>query len=238
MKIHLVCFNTKSCYGIVDYYQESFQKLSSSFLKNGGDEIHHFVEETLPYKSDYEKYFFEDNKESAFGFYAFKPLIISHVMEEIPFGDVILYHDVGRPEYNYEIKKDIKKTVDLVKKTYMGIGLGRGPFSHNEYTRNDCFELMNCDFEELRHSKQLAANWGFYEKNHMVLEFISKWKEWCLNYEVVRSHYEYEINHQEFSAHRWDQSILTNLHFLYNLETLPNLKEYSWEKDINNFLHE
>lgn len=237
MKIHLVCFNTKYAYGIENYYEESYERLSKSFLENGGDEIHHYTEENIP-TNDFEKQFYEKYKTDYFGFYSFKPLIILDVFNKIPFGDVVLYHDVGRPEYNFEFKKNIRNTAMLVNKEYLGIGVGRGMFSHNEYTRDDCFKLMNCDDVNLRNSFQLAANWGFYQKNHMVVEFINLWKHWCFTYDVVRTEHDGEKNHINFKSHRWDQSILTNLHFLYNLETLPNLNEFSWEKDINNFLHE
>jgi hypothetical protein len=234
MKIHLVLFHTKSAYGQEGYYDESVNRLINTFKENGGDEVHSYVEETLPFGNEDIKNYFEQYKNDAFGFYAFKPLIILDVMSKIPDGDVVLYHDAGRKEYNYSFKKNIRPLVNTVVDHYQGIGLCEGGWSHNQLTKDKCFKLMGCDTEYIRKKFQLAANWGIYEKNPKVLLFLNDWKKWCLNHEVVCSSID-EQNHEGFTRHTWDQSILTNLFHLYSLKTVPYVN-HGWEKDINNFI--
>ena len=118
MNIHLVLFHTKSAYSQEGYYNESVNRLIDTFKENGGDVIHTYTEETIPFDNDDVKNYFEKYRNDAFGFYAFKPLIILDVMSKIPDGDVILYHDAGRPEYNYSFKKNIRPLIDTVVMCY------------------------------------------------------------------------------------------------------------------------
>jgi hypothetical protein len=234
MKIHLVLFHTKSAYGREGYYDESVNRLINTFKENGGDEVHTYTEETVPFDNNDIKNYFEQYKNDAFGFYAFKPLIILDVMSKIPDGDVILYHDAGRPEYNFSFKKNIRPLVNIVVNHYQGIGLCEGGWSHNQLTKDKCFKLMGCDNEYVRKKYQLAANWGVYEKNPKCLSFLNDWKKWCLTHEAICTSIN-EQNHEGFTRHTWDQSILTNLFHLYSLKTLSYV-DHGWEKDINNFI--
>jgi hypothetical protein len=234
MKIHLVLFYTKVAYGKEGYYDESVNRLINTFKENGGNEVHTYTEETVPFDNDKVKDYFEQYKNNAFGFYAFKPLIILDVMSKIPDGDVILYHDAGRPEYNFSFKKNLLPLVHTVINHYQGIGLCEGGWSHNQLTKDKCFKLMGCDNEYIRKKYQLAANWGIYEKNPKSLLFLNDWKKWCLVHDAICTSVN-EQNHEGFDQHRWDQSILTNLFHLYSLKTLSYV-DHGWEKDINNFI--
>jgi hypothetical protein len=234
MNIHLVLFNTKSVYGIDNFYDESIQILIESFKNNGVDHVHRYYEDTLPCDEDLKQYF-ETYKNNGYGFYAFKPLIILDVMNKIDDGDVVIYHDAGRPEYKFEVKNNIRPLISIIKNHYQGIGLCEGPWSHNQYTKDKCFKLMDCDTPYIRQKTQLAANWGIFEKNPKSLLFLNDWKKWCLTHEVVCTEEPDEINHDGFTAHRWDQSILTNLFHTYSLKSLPAVI-HGWEKDINNYI--
>ena len=233
MKIHLVVFHTKKAYNQDRYYDVSIERLTESFIKFGGDEIHIINNENITgtYR---ELKFLNDNEEEAFGHYAFKPLVLLNTFKKIEYGDVILYHDAGRPQYNFEFRSDIRPLVDKVVKNYQGIGLSNGLWSHEELTKESCFKVMDCNTYYIRKQFQLAANWGIYQKNEKVLKFIEDWKKWCFIDEVVRTERPGETNHTNFKAHRWDQSILTNLYYKHSLKTVPDVK-LGWEKDINNF---
>jgi hypothetical protein len=234
MKIHLVLFHTKITHGVKGYYDESINRLVTTFKENGGDEIHIYTEETFPFENENIKNYFEQYKNDNFGFYAFKPLIILDIMSKIPEGDVVLYHDAGRPEYNFSFKKDIHILVNNVIKNYQGIGLGESSWSHSQFTKDSCFKLMGCDNEYIRGKPMMVATWGIYEKNPKTLLFLNDWKKWCLNHDVICTSID-EQNHEDFTRHTWDQSILTNLFHLYSLKSLPYV-DNGWEKDINNFI--
>lgn len=235
MNIHLVLFNTKSNYGREGYYDESVQILIDSFKENGVDYVHHYNEDTLPC-DDTIKQYCEEHRSSGYGFWVFKPIIILDVMDKINDGDVVIYHDAGRPEYGYKVKNNIRPLVNIVKEHYQGIGLAEGGWSHNQLTRDECFKLMGCNTAYIREKSQLAATWGIYEKNPKSLLFLNDWKKWCLVHDAIRTELPEEINHEDFHCHRHDQSILTNLFHLHSLKTLPSIVYFPWEKDINNFI--
>ena len=232
MNVHLVMFMTHK-YGMEDYYINSVENLIESSKQFGIEHFHIYNPETLNIDQPTLQYM-KDNHDTGFGFYMWKPLVILDVMEQIKDGDVVLYHDAGRPEYNFSIKKDINILVDKVIKKYEGIGLAQGGWSNNQYTKDKCFKLMGCDTEFFRSKTQIVATWGIYEKNPKSLEFLNEWKKWCLNHDVICSPID-EENHEGYVRHTWDQSILTNLFYTYSLQPLP----YSvpgWEKDINSFI--
>lgn len=234
MSIHLVIFHTTTAYSTEGYYDESVNRLISTFKENGGNEVHVYTEKNIPFDNDDIKNYFEQYKKESFGFYAFKPLVILDVMSKIPEGDIIIYHDAGRPEYNFSFKKPLQPLIDNVVKNYQGIGLGEGGWLHNQYTKDKCFKLMDCDNEYIRGKCMMVATWGVFEKNLKSLSFLIDWRKWCLNHDVICTSIN-EQNHEGFVRHTWDQSILTNLFHLYSLQNLLNIDK-GWEKDINNFI--
>jgi hypothetical protein len=234
MNIHLVMFSTNLKFGIEDYYAFSAVNLIESAKMFGIEHFHMYSPEMLDV-SESDLQYMLDNPDPGFGFYMWKPIVILDVLNKIKDGDVVIYHDAGRPEYNYKFKKDVNILIDKVIKEHEGIGIGLGGWDHNQYTKDKCFKLMNCDREDIRNRPQVAGNWCIFQKNNKVLEFVKEWKYWCLNKEVIGSPID-EINHKEFIRHTWDQSILTNLFYMHNIKPTP-YATVGWEKDINNFIN-
>jgi hypothetical protein len=241
MKIHLVTFSNKSWYDDTDYYGPSLKRLTESALNNGVNEVHSYNEENLPVSEDILNYMLE-NRRSGFGFYSWKPIVILDTLQKLPEGDVVLYHDVGRPNYNYEIKKDVNPLIRTIVNEYNGVGVVAGEWLHRNWCKRHCFQAMGCDYEEYWGINQLTANWNIWQKNSIVLEIVNLWKNWCLTPSVVdtKSFVDTNIELDNFSEHRWDQAILTNIIRKYELNNigikpLPLLSRV-WEKNINNWL--
>ena len=236
MKIHLVTFSNKSWYDDTDYYGLSLKRLTESALKYGVDEVHSYNEENLPVSEDILNYMLE-NRRSGFGFYSWKPVVILDTLQKIPDGDVVLYHDVGRPDYKYEIKKDVNPLINTVINEYNGVGVVFGLWMHKTWCKRHCFQAMGCDNEDYWNLHQLTANWNIWQKSTIPLEIVNLWKNLCLTPCVVdtNSFADKNIELEGFDQHRWDQAILTNLIKKYNIEPLPSHLE-AWEKDINNWL--
>jgi hypothetical protein len=212
MKIHLVTFSNKSWYDDTDYYGLSLKRLTESALKYGVDEVHSYNEENLPVSEDILNYMLE-NRRSGFGFYSWKPVVILDTLQKIPDGDVVLYHDVGRPDYKYEIKKDVNPLINTVINEYNGVGVVFGLWMHKTWCKRHCFQAMGCDNEDYWNLHQLTANWNIWQKSTIPLEIVNLWKNWCLTPSVVdtNSFADKNIELEGFDQHRWDQAILTNL---------------------------
>lgn len=237
MKIHLVLFNNSKN---VEYYTPSLTRLTESALKYGVDEIHYYDENNLPVDEDTLNYL--KNNPRGFGYYSWKPVVVDAVLDKIENGDVVLYHDVGRPDYKYEIKKDLYPLVNTIINEYQGVGVVAGGWWHKTWCKRYCYQAMGCDNERYWGLRQLTANWNIWQKNPLACRIVKRWKEWCAKRDVVDTdtNVDRSIELEGFDEHRWDQAILTNIIKHYTdlnigIKPLP-FKEGVWEKDINNWL--
>ena len=99
------------------------------------------------------------------GYWAWKPVFILDVMKKLKFGDVVVYHDSGRPCYDWKFTHPIEKFVKLVKTKYQGVGLVFGPFKHGPWTKYDCLEAHGLRQRKVRSHNQVSATWSVWEKN-------------------------------------------------------------------------
>jgi len=237
MNIYLTLFYTSKDKD----YQNNLNKHLNNYKKLGFKDIFLYTEDCLP--KDFEwlyKDFFEKHRRGH-GYWSWKSLIIYDSMKKINNGDMILYHDVGRSCYPFEIKSSIIPLAEKIKKENKGIGIVRGPFSHKEFCKRDVFYYMGCDEEQCWNLKQLSATWSFWEKSELSKKFITDWIKWCFHEKEIITDSPNQCglpNFSEFKDNRHDQAILTNLLHLYNKNgfKIDALKADGWEKDINNFL--
>ena len=171
------------------------------------------------------------------GFWSWKPCIILEAMKNIEEGDCILYHDAGRPCYNYSFNNNVKPYVEYIQKNHNGLGICFGPWKHKKMTKRDCFIEMNCDETEYLNSNQVSATYSFWTKNEYCINILNQWKDWCFHpSEIVTDKKSIHEEHKEYDAHRHDQSILTNI--LLSLKDFKIQRVRGWEKDINHILEQ
>jgi len=239
MNVHLVMFTTPSKYGVTNYYNNSVKNLIESSKQYGVEHFHLYTPEMLNV-DDSILQFMKNNEDPGFGFYAWKPLIILDVIKKIKDGDVVLYHDAGRPEYDFSFKKDINILVDKVIKYYNGIGVAQSGYLHHQYCKRDCFIEMDCNTEEYWWKNHLSATWSIWEKNPLSIEILNKWKYFCLHPSKIITSDDTKgplSDFSDFIGHRHDQAILTNLIYKYKSSNIyPLISNIGWEKDINNFI--
>jgi hypothetical protein len=238
MNIHLVMFMTHK-YGRENYYFKGIKALIESSKQYGVEHFHIYTPNMLPVAKHVLK-FMEDNLDTGFGFYSWKPLVILDVMKNIKEGDVVLYHDSGRPEYGFSFKKDINILVNNVINNYNGIGIAQGNYKNYQYCKKDCFITMDCNEEKYWNLNHLSATWSVWEKSPLSLEILNKWKQWNFDPSGIITDENSISDFTDYVGHRHDQSILTNLIFQYHFNN-NNIKPiyksvYVWEKDINNYI--
>lgn len=242
MKIHFITFFTNIKFGQPNYYIESVKRLVDSAKKFGVENFDLYTPDNLNVSLDTKKWM-ETSLDPGYGYYSWKPLVILESFKHMNYGDVALYYDAGRKEYNYEFKKDFNSLVNKVIKEYNGIGVAQGPFSHKAWCKEDCFIEMECTDDKYYNANQLCATWHIWEKSDLTVQILKQWLMYCFHPSgIVTTDDKTKIlsKFPEYKQHRWDQAILTNLLLKYkfdkNLYTplLPN--EGKWEKDINNFV--
>lgn len=208
MIIHLVTFATGNCV-------KGQNKIIESAIEHGfaPENIHTFGRDDVfeaPFVKQNEHVFKE---RKGMGYWAWKPFLILEVMKNIPYGDVILYHDSGRPCYDWKFTQPVEPFVSHVCQHHQGVGVVFGPFKHGHWTKHDCFELMGCTDESFKKHNQASATWNIWQKNVLSVSILNEWLRWMMHPSRIvtddKSILGEEPSH--FKHHRHDQSILTNI---------------------------
>lgn len=235
MNIYLALFYTSK--------DRDYNKNLNFFLKNykkfGIKDVFLYTEECIPKEFEwlYKDFFIKHKR--GYGYWAWKPLIIYESLKKIKKGDMLLYHDVGRSCYPFGIKYSLKALAEYVKINHKGIGIAEGPFSHEEFSKRDAFYYMGCDEKECWNLNQLSATWSFWENSDLSKKFVLDWIKWSFHSNEIITDSPNKCglpNLPKFKDNRHDQTILTNLLYLYkkNGTGLEPLKFNGWEKDVNN----
>jgi hypothetical protein len=222
-------------------YQKNLYSFLNNYKKIGIKDVFLYTDECLPDEFEWlYKDFFQKHRRG-YGYWAWKPLIIYDSMKKVNDGDFILYHDVGRSCYNFDINYEIHPLVKDIKENYAGIGVAKGPFKHKEFCKRDAFYYMGCDEKACWDLNQLSATWSFWEKAELPKKILMDWLKWCFHEKEIITDLPNKCglpNLPEFKDNRHDQTILTNLIYLYgkNNPKIKPLEPIGWEKPMDNCL--
>jgi len=152
------------------------------------------------------------NQKRGYGYWLWKPLFILLELQKLSENEILLYIDsTDEPTekfieflYNHFSQKDI-------------LLITRG-YNHGQWTKRDCFTLMDCDSEIYYIQPQLEAGIIGVKNTPDNVKFIHEWITWCVNEHILTDIPNItEPNLPNFKDHRHDQSILTNLALRYKI---------------------
>ncbi len=221
MKVYLVSFADIN-------YLKAQKRLNKSATKFGIDQKLSFSFCDLLHTK-----FYQNNREildlkRGAGYWLWKPYIILEAMRQANDGDIIFYCDSG-----VEIIGDILPLVDICKENE-GLMLFQVPFftgkmTNTNWTKRDCFVLMNADTPEFHKAKQVSGTFQLYIKNQKNIQFVTEWLALCKDPRLIT-----DIpntcgfrNFPEFFDHRHDQSILSILAQRNNMETFRDPTQFA-----------
>lgn len=156
--------------------------------------------------------FYKNNKnildeEIGAGWWIWKPYLILESLLKIDKNDYLIYCDCGDM-----ISPNIKSYIKNVMSENDPCLLLLGNNKNKEYTKRDCFILMDCDGEDYWNSYQLEAGVQVWRRNEKAINIISNWMEFCLDPKIIKNNKSIlENEFDSFKEHRNDQSILTNI---------------------------
>jgi hypothetical protein len=141
------------------------------------------------------------------GWWAWKPYIILDALNKADDGDFVIYCDCG-DMFSPGIKDYLIKNIDDEDLCLLLIGNNK----NKQYTKRDCFILMDCDNEDYWDSNQLEAGFMVWKSCKESIRVVEEWLNYCLNPKII-SNTPSEMGEElpEFKEHRNDQSVLTNL---------------------------
>lgn len=169
--------------------------------------------------------------ERIYGYGCWKPYIILKTLSIMQEGDIVLYTDACDM-----VKRNPK---EIIKQILLenGTMLVHGDFKNSDWTKRDCFHVMECDSKKFHESKQLESGICAFIKNEKNKNLIEEWQRQNLNYDAASDDIKFFSNYEGFRDHRHDQSILTNIALKNNITPIhySRVQEY-FEYDALKYL--
>lgn len=191
------------------------QKISSqSALEKGFDKA-------ISYGiSDLENEFVERNRKilnisRGAGCWLWKPYLIQKTLKNLSEGDILVYSDSGSIWIS-----SIEPLVETLKNTTKGVlSFELTGLIEKDWTKKDCFSIMNLDSQEYTDTSQREATYIWILKNEFTTGLIDEWLHYAQNENVLTdSPNTMGENYPGFKDHRHDQSIWSLLCKKYQIE--------------------
>jgi hypothetical protein len=157
-----------------------------------------------------------------YGYWIWKPYLILKTLLESKENDIILYidsTDVPSPSFFNNVFNHFEKSdLFLLKSNNL----------HDQYTKIDCFILMDCDDEKYHNQYQLEAGIIGVRNTIFNIKLMEEWLRYCSDIYIITDlpNSSGLPNYKGFIDHRHDQSILTNLTIKYDLPTCQLSKQH------------
>lgn len=157
------------------------------------------------------------------GYWLWKPYFIYKTLNEINFGDYLMYCDSGA----YFVD-DIHKLINVMNKDKQDIMCFQIETVEKNYSKRDAFILMNCDNNVVKNSKQVCATFSLYKKSAKSLKLVKDWLKYCQDERIIT-----DIpnkcgrkNYPGFIDNRHDQTAFSLICKKYNLNPYRDISQY------------
>lgn len=169
-----------------------------------------------------------------YGYYIWKPYLVFKTLNEMNYGETLLYADAGC-ELNAHGKELFLKHLLRVKdKKIMGTSAGSNDF---EYSKMDLVHELGMDKEiEVLKQPQMQATCLLIYKCNETIKLISDWWRVAQNHHMIDDSPSILQEREGFIDYRHDQSILSLLakkYGLYNIELDNTCFGYAFEHALN-----
>lgn len=209
-------------------FQKAQQRLNQSAVRFDIDHCCHYDDSKIRGTDFYRRNQGILDQKKGGGYWLWKPYIILEVMRQAKEGDIIIYSDSGA-----EIIDSLQPLIDIC----LQIG---GPllfqvpcytktFINIQWTKRDCFILMDADTPLYHLGHQIAGSPHFYVKNQKNVAFVEEWLSYCEDPRILTDQPNTcgKRNYPEFYDHRHDQSVLSILAQRHGLEIYRDPSQFS-----------
>lgn len=178
---------------------------------------------------DIDPLFYEKNKtifsfNRGAGYWLWKPYFILRKLNEINYGDYLVYMDSGA-----KIVRDVDNILRMID--HKGILNFSMIQKTSKWTKGDCFYKINKNNpEDYKDHNQLQATYLFFRKNNSCVEFVKKWLEYSQQLELISDMpNRYMQNFNDFIDHRHDQAIMSLLAYNEGMMYIPQIDQFAVE---------
>jgi hypothetical protein len=151
--------------------------------------------------------------------FVFKPFIVNHALQEMNYGDILIYYDAGDGSHLFDT--DISPLVEICV-TNNGALIHQWGDTNVKWTKRDCFHFMELDHPSAHNAIAMQATWFVLEKNEFTMRLTNEYLRYSLD-ERVASYQNDRVcglpDLPGFVENRGDQSVLSLLAYKYGLRT-------------------
>jgi len=211
MRIKFVTFSDGSY-----AYRSAGRRLAKQANSTGWFEhpAEHWTFETLRIKIPdfYSKHqnFIKDNPKG-FGFWIWKPAILSYMIEHLESDELVLLLDAGcQLNPNEYSKLRFQRYIEMAKTRGLLVMKLPNDLIDAEWTKLATLEVLD-PLEVFRKSNQIHATVMFANKSEKSKQVAEKWLDYCnySNYSLLVDPSEGDLQTSDFKDHRHDQSIFS-----------------------------
>jgi hypothetical protein len=158
-------------------------------------------------------------KNRGYGYWAWKPTLIAYVLEQINENDILIYVDAGCQLSSYG-KNRFNEYIHHIE-NFDSLFFHMPLFIEEDYTAKKIVDYLNSPLDHLK-TPQIQATFFGLKKTAESINLINRWKELSLinNGYLINDENIITIS-TNFVDYRHDQSILSLLVKLNNIQTIP-----------------
>jgi hypothetical protein len=163
--------------------------------------------------------FFQENRgildqPAGMGYWLWKPFIILETLNDVPEGTIVIYCDSG-----IEIMASLDPLVAICRDQTPIVLFGNGDLQNAQWTKRDCFILLDCDTEYYWKGPQCDAAFGLFRKCEQTMLFVREWLDYCRDPRILTDQPNTcgKRDLPAFTAHRHDQAVLSLLALKHRL---------------------
>jgi hypothetical protein len=189
----------------------------------GADKVINYDENSLDKAFIRENFYILKNSKGS-GLWLWKPYLILKTLNDLDYGDKVLYCDAGM----FPINK-LKFLFDLSNKSKDIVLFQVHEKMNKNWTKKDCFSHMGCDSDLFYNKEQVCGAPQLYTKTENSVDFLKQVLHFCKS-SAILDPLDYSKEEKDFIQHRHDQSILTNLAIKHKIEIFRDPSQFG-----NNF---
>jgi len=207
-------------------WYKSQQLLNNSAKLGGFDGAISYTDKSRNW--EFAKKYSDITSTRGYGYWQWKPIIILDALNKLNDGDIVGYVDSGNLILNnldYIFK--VCNEQEIVLFDNRDGNFEKTTHKNKEWTKGDCFALMDCDSEKYYYAPQVDASYQFYKKSQKTVDFLNQYKDFCSNDNIISDIDNITKNNlPTFIDHRHDQSVLSLMAVKYNIQLLPEPSEW------------
>jgi hypothetical protein len=185
--------------------------------KFGADEVIVYDDAWLVKQDFYKQniWLWEHHHKRGFGWYAWKPFIIYHALQNLNDNDMVLFTDADcYPVNNFSV------LFDQCDKDGGIMLFAAQTHRHYVWCKRDCYIVMGQDDPKYRDVQAGVARFMLFQKGKWkATQFLMEWLTYCVN--PFATTFDPSVIDEElpgFKEHRTEQAIMTNLAYKYGLK--------------------